>query len=64
MAPISSWPSSQTFQWNRWAVQILDQFSYLPQSDFGFGGGTNLGFPGVGGSIGTHDSRNGHQLRS
>ena len=43
---------SQTFQWNRWAMQILDQFSYLPQSAFGFGGGTNLGIPGVGGSIG------------
>src|SRR5208282_3629630 len=23
---------AQTFQWNRWLVQILDQFSYLPQS--------------------------------
>ena len=43
---------AQTFQWNRWAMQILDQFSYLPQSGFGFGGGTNLGVPGVGGSIG------------
>jgi hypothetical protein len=43
---------TQTFQWNRWGVQILDQFSYLPQSSFGFGGGTNLGIPGVGGSIG------------
>ena len=43
---------AQTFQGNRWAVQILDQYSYLPQSGFGFGGGTNLGFPGVGGSIG------------
>lgn len=42
---------SQTFQWNRLALQILDQFSYLPQSAFGFGGGTNLGFPGIGGSI-------------
>ena len=43
---------SQTFQWTRLAMQILDQFSYLPQSAFGFGGGTNLGVPGVGGSIG------------
>jgi hypothetical protein len=43
---------AQTFQWDRWALQILDQFSYLPQSSFGFGGGTNLGLPGVGGSIG------------
>src|SRR6516225_1579065 len=27
---------AQTFQGNRWAMQILDQFSYLPQSQFGF----------------------------
>ena len=43
---------SQTFQWNRLTLQILDQLSYLPQSGFGFGGGTNLGIPGVGGSTG------------
>jgi len=43
---------AQTFQWNRWLVQILDQFSYLPQSQFGFGGSTNLGVPGVAGSLG------------
>ncbi len=42
----------QSFQWDRWSLQILDQFSYLPQSSFGFGGGTNLGIPGVGGSFG------------
>jgi len=39
---------AQTFQGNRWAVQILDQFSYLPQSQFGFGAGTSLGVPGAG----------------
>ena len=44
---------SQTFQWNRWSVQILDQFSYSPTSNFGFGGGTNLGVPGVGGTLGS-----------
>jgi hypothetical protein len=43
---------SQTFQSNRWLVQILDQFSYLPQSQFGFGAGTNLGIPGIAGSLG------------
>ena len=43
---------SQTFQSNRWLVQILDEFSYLPQSQFGFGGGTNLGLPGIAGSLG------------
>ena len=43
---------SQTFQWVRWQVQILDQFSYLPEVQFGFGGGTGLGVPGIGGSLG------------
>ena len=43
---------SQTFQWNRWTLLLLDQFSYLPQSSFGFGGGTNLGVPGAGSTIG------------
>jgi hypothetical protein len=42
---------AQNFEWNRWEMQILEHFSYLPQSQFGFGGGTNLGVPGVG-SIG------------
>jgi len=36
--------SSQTFQWNRWLLQLNDQFSYLPQTSLGFGGGTGLGF--------------------
>jgi hypothetical protein len=44
---------SQIFQWNRWSVRILDQFSYSPFSNFGFGGGTNLGVPGVGGTLGS-----------
>jgi hypothetical protein len=39
---------SQTFQWTRWQVQFLDQFSYLPESEFGFGGGTSLGLAGGG----------------
>ena len=43
---------AQSFQWDRLSFQILDQFSYLPESSFGFGGGTNLGIPGVGGSTG------------
>jgi len=43
---------SQTFQWNRWLVQFLDGFSYLPASAFGFGGGTGLGLPGTSGSLG------------
>jgi hypothetical protein len=43
---------AQNFQTERWLIQIVDQFSYIPQSAFGYGGGTNLGIPGVGGSLG------------
>ena len=43
---------SQTFQWNRFQLQFLDQFYYLPQQQFGFGSGTSLGVPGVGGGTG------------
>ena len=42
----------QTFKWQRLQMQILDQFSYLPVSQFGFGGGTPLSTPGIGGSLG------------
>jgi hypothetical protein len=42
---------SQTFQWERWQLQFFDQFSYLPQSSFGFGAGTGLGIPGAGGPL-------------
>ena len=41
---------AQSFEWNRWNVQLLDQFSYLPQAAFGFGIGTSLGVPGAGGA--------------
>jgi hypothetical protein len=43
---------AQTYHTDRWLLQIVDQFAYLPQSSFGFGGGTNLGVPGVAGSLG------------
>lgn len=43
---------AQSFQWRRMSIQLLDQFSYLPQSSFGFGGGTGFGFPGTGGPLG------------
>ena len=43
---------SHTYQRNRWLVQVMEQFSYLPESSFGFGGGSTLGTPGSGGSIG------------
>ena len=46
---------SQSFQWARWQVLLLDNFSYLPTSEFGFGGGTGLGVAGggIGGGIST-----------
>src|SRR5262245_54285456 len=28
---------AQTMNWERWQLTLLDQFSYLPQSQFGFG---------------------------
>lgn len=43
---------AQNYRGERWLIQIVDQFAYVPQSSFGFGGGTNLGIPGVGGSLG------------
>jgi hypothetical protein len=42
---------TQTFSWQRWQLQFIDQFSYLPASQFGFGGASNLSIPGVGGAI-------------
>jgi hypothetical protein len=41
----------QNFQWRRWQLQWNDQFSYLPQTQFGFGGSTSLGLPGIGGPL-------------
>jgi hypothetical protein len=41
--------ASDTFHYNRWLIELFEDFSYLPETSFGFGGGTNLGFPGVGG---------------
>jgi hypothetical protein len=42
---------TQSFNWQRWQLQFIDQFSYLPASQFGFGGASGLSIPGVGGSI-------------
>jgi hypothetical protein len=44
---------SENYQSTRWLFQVLDQFSYLPTSNFGYGAGTNLGIAGVGGSLGS-----------
>jgi hypothetical protein len=42
---------AQAFKWARWEFLALDQFSYLPEAAFGFGAGTGLGDPGVGGGL-------------
>jgi hypothetical protein len=42
----------QIFKWQRWQLTLLEQFSYLPETSFGFGGGTGISLPGVGGSLG------------
>src|SRR5258708_33935899 len=36
---------TQTFDWRRWQLQFIDQFSYLPDTQFGFGGATKLSLP-------------------
>lgn len=41
----------QSFDWQRWQITLIDEFSYLPQSPYGFGTGTNLATPGVDGSL-------------
>jgi hypothetical protein len=41
----------QKFSWNRWRFLVLDNFSYLPASSFGFGGAGTLATPGVGGGL-------------
>ena len=38
---------AQSYQTRRWLLQAFDQFAYIPQSEFGFGGGTSLGIPGT-----------------
>jgi len=43
---------AQSLHTERWLIQFVDVFAHIPQSAFGFGGGTNLGIPGVSGSLG------------
>jgi hypothetical protein len=43
---------AHTMNWQRLHLTLLDQFSYLPQSQFGFGAGTGLALPGIGGPLG------------
>ena len=44
---------TQAFKWRRWQLALIDQFSYLPEAAFGFGGATGIAGPGIGGSLGT-----------
>ncbi len=41
----------QSFTWQRWQLQFFDEFAYLPTTQFGFGGLTGIGAPGIGGSL-------------
>jgi hypothetical protein len=41
----------ETFDWGRWQLHLLDQFSYLPETPFGFGAGTALSIPGISGPL-------------
>jgi len=43
---------NQNFSWRRWQMQFLDQFAYLPGTQFGFGAGTGLSSPGILGPLG------------
>jgi len=44
--------ASQTFKWERLQFTLLDEFAYLPQAQFGFGAGTGIALPGIGGTLG------------
>jgi hypothetical protein len=41
----------QSFDWRRWQLAFFDEFAYLPTSQFGFGGLSGIGTPGIGGSL-------------
>jgi hypothetical protein len=41
----------QSFEWQRWQLQFFDEFAYLPSTQFGFGGLSGIGIPGIGGSL-------------
>lgn len=41
----------QSFDWRRWQLQFFDDFAYLPLTQFGFGGLSGIGTPGIGGSL-------------
>jgi hypothetical protein len=41
----------QSFTWQRWQLAFFDEFAYLPTTQFGFGGLSGIGAPGIGGSL-------------
>jgi hypothetical protein len=41
----------QSFDFRRWQLQFFDEFSYLPESAFGFGGLSGIGSPGISGTL-------------
>lgn len=43
---------AQQFDGRRWQLSFIDQFSFLPQTQFGFAAGSNLSVPGIGGTLG------------
>ena len=42
----------QQFNWQRWQLSFIDQFAFLPETQFGFAAGSNLSIPGIGGTLG------------
>jgi hypothetical protein len=44
--------AAQNITLNRWQIQLFDTFSYIPESQFGFAGGTDLALPGISGTLG------------
>jgi hypothetical protein len=42
----------ESFDWHRWQLAFIDQFAYLPESQFGFGAASGLAIPGIGGPLG------------
>jgi hypothetical protein len=43
---------ADSINWQRLQIQLFENFSYLPESAFGFMGGSGVSIPGVGGSLG------------
>jgi hypothetical protein len=42
---------TESFKWRRWNLSLIDQFSFLPESAFGFGLGTGISIPGISGGL-------------